>query len=1076
MILIVTLALLAILSILLVSFVSMASLDRGATKSYSQALRAEQTALGGLDRVVSQLQAEISDPALSANYPVVAGGVTNNLYIPLSSAASIPQRTAPYAANLATLLSYSGTNLYTVGSGATNYLSGSSTQTKSVNGRYIPTSRWNKPQLTTSTANFPDPQWILMTRSGPQSATSFTSTLADGSALNDNFVVGRYAYTVYDTSGLLDANIAGYPSTAAASASAKGLLPWTDLTKIGTGVTTTAVDNLVSWRNAATAGTYAAHVYASATNSGFTTVANGDTCFLSRQELIKYAQSQNTPLLTALPYLTTFSRELNGPTWGPTTPTGSTTDYAAQQYTAGTLNPRIGNPRVAGSFTRANGLAAVPGEPLVKYRFPLEKLALLEKYTGAGSLTAAELTDIQKYFGLDLAADATTASPQGISYRHWTYPTASTTYKHGLLSGTTGIMTLDDVAQQNREPDFFELLQAGVLAGSLGVHGRGDQRPVNTNGPAGFVDPDSSITLQILRMGTNIIDQWDADSFPTTVTYSPISTSVYGIEDLAYPMATFLKVYAATANQPPFNFYIYFQLWNPHQKPVGTVSNANYPQNFRLTPLFNSGLSEDSDFFLPGFVQQGGTGAIWKYDGSATSLTRQFLNGQQIAFTPGTTDDYREPKVVSGSTPGAPSPLSSVGCFVPNPLNAFPPQGTLSKDGTLNKPFPASPSTLNWSVDVIMSLTARLQYQDASGAWRTYSTFVGTDDTNGNYTAGTGYHVDGFMASDSTGSLSALAFVKSDPRTFRLSAGGAYYAPYNTPNQPLATSTGTMNLAVTAVPPFSSLNAAGPPTTRLYRLDMWAANDTAVSVPTSPLQHSTSTYYPDVDGIQRWGDARNSYKFATSTSPFFTGNDANRPVMLNRPFVSVGELGYAYRDMPWKTLDLFSATSADSGLLDLFTISDAPIVAGRVNPNTPYQQVLAAMISGATQSTSSGTTVSSANATTVAKAIQTVTAATPFVNRADLVNNFMTNAAVKTMAPSGIKTEAEAAVRAVAESANTRTWTFLVDVIAQAGRYPAAAGSLDSFVVEGERRYWLHVAIDRYTGQVVDKQLEVVNE
>jgi hypothetical protein len=31
-------------------------------------------------------------------------------------------------------------------------------------------------------------------------------------------------------------------------------------------------------------------------------------------------------------------------------------------------------------------------------------------------------------------------------------------------------------------------------------------------------------------------------------------------------------------------------------------------------------------------------------------------------------------------------------------------------------------------------------------------------------------------------------------------------------------------------------------------------------------------------------------------------------------------------------------------------------------------------------------------------------------------------------------------------------------------------------VVEGERRYWLHVAIDRYTGQVVDKQLEVVNE
>ena len=88
----------------------------------------------------------------------------------------------------------------------------------------------------------------------------------------------------------------------------------------------------------------------------------------------------------------------------------------------------------------------------------------------------------------------------------------------------------------------------------------------------------------------------------------------------------------------------------------------------------------------------------------------------------------------------------------------------------------------------------------------------------------------------------------------------------------------------------------------------------------------------------------------------------------------------------------------------------------------------------------------------------------------------MTNSAITTMAPSGIKTEEEAVVRAIAESANTRTWNFMIDIIAQAGRYPSSAGTLDNFVVDGERRYWLHVAIDRYTGQVVDKQLEVVNE
>ena len=35
---------------------------------------------------------------------------------------------------------------------------------------------------------------------------------------------------------------------------------------------------------------------------------------------------------------------------------------------------------------------------------------------------------------------------------------------------------------------------------------------------------------------------------------------------------------------------------------------------------------------------------------------------------------------------------------------------------------------------------------------------------------------------------------------------------------------------------------------------------------------------------------------------------------------------------------------------------------------------------------------------------------------------------------------------------------------------------LKKFNVEGEQRYWVHVAIDRFTGQVIDKQVEVVNE
>jgi hypothetical protein len=30
--------------------------------------------------------------------------------------------------------------------------------------------------------------------------------------------------------------------------------------------------------------------------------------------------------------------------------------------------------------------------------------------------------------------------------------------------------------------------------------------------------------------------------------------------------------------------------------------------------------------------------------------------------------------------------------------------------------------------------------------------------------------------------------------------------------------------------------------------------------------------------------------------------------------------------------------------------------------------------------------------------------------------------------------------------------------------------------VEGEQRYWIHVAIDRLTGQIIDNQIEVVKE
>jgi hypothetical protein len=70
----------------------------------------------------------------------------------------------------------------------------------------------------------------------------------------------------------------------------------------------------------------------------------------------------------------------------------------------------------------------------------------------------------------------------------------------------------------------------------------------------------------------------------------------------------------------------------------------------------------------------------------------------------------------------------------------------------------------------------------------------------------------------------------------------------------------------------------------------------------------------------------------------------------------------------------------------------------------------------------------------------------------------------------------EAPIRALAASGQTRVWNLLIDVVAQTGRYPESAADLSKFVVEGEQHYWVHVAIDRYTGQIIDKQIEVVKE
>src|SRR5207248_9709249 len=113
-------------------------------------------------------------------------------------------------------------------------------------------------------------------------------------------------------------------------------------------------------------------------------------------------------------------------------------------------------------------------EPLVKTRFPLSRLAwitykgpsaslattdqvyldLISAGVSPTTISAGTANNIKRCFGLTFGGNV--GDP-------WTY-----TNPLGTTPSNT-IMTLAQVAALNqREPDFFELLQAGILSGSLG--------------------------------------------------------------------------------------------------------------------------------------------------------------------------------------------------------------------------------------------------------------------------------------------------------------------------------------------------------------------------------------------------------------------------------------------------------------------------------------------------------------------------------------------------------------------------------------------------------------------------------
>ena len=234
------------------------------------------------------------------------------------------------------------------------------------------------------------------------------------------------------------------------------------------------------------------------------------------------------------------------------------------------------------------------------------------------------------------------------------------------------------------------------------------------------------------------------------------------------------------------------------------------------------------------------------------------------------------------------------------------------------------------------------------------------------------------------------------------------------------------------------------------------------------------------------------------------GSGPNATLVMNHAFSNVGEFGYAIdasavptptpgscapTPLPTTvlpTLDFSSPNFYDAPILDFFSynpISSAYPRAGIVNLYTRNAPVLAAMLKGAlvkdpgpTPGPSPTPLVSATDATTAASAIvaetQKVLSGAPTygsVQQTDLTRAIaarLAKAAVDAV-PSVFGTSDETkntATRALAEMGQTRTWNLLIDVIAQTGRYASDATSVtqaNKFIVEGEKRYWLHISLGR---------------
>jgi hypothetical protein len=1066
------------------------------------------------------------------------------------------------------------------------------------------TNGWDKPQLIDTTANptalqagqIPLPDWIYVTTSG-RKTPAITAPESD--------VVGRYAYVVYDEGGLLDINSAGCDATKMSPADAydvarKGSLGLADLTQIP-GITTAIQQALVGWRNHTTSSSsytppalayppnapgYLQYLVDGSLNNGFLKTIPGDQKFLSRQDLLAYAPTLGIPT-QSLAYLGTFTRTINAPTWTPIDPPGAfftsttaltpvvPTSYAANAEnvtyaTGGATSVSVSNRDIinvrwpndvkfvrpvlsddsgnTGSSVLTETVTFKQGDPVVQHRFPLSKIALLSNpsaQTGSPSTVGSVAWAVQYYFGLQwVTTDANLPEP------HWQYVNA--TSAEGDTGATDGspspggakyTRTVHQVAALGtREPDFFEMINAGKLRGS-------GTNPVGGN---------------IYDIGINIIDQFDSDDLPTVLTLNSAGQPRlwFGKENLPYLYQLLFWPYRITsdATRQTFEAYLVPELWNPHRN-ASTASTAF--TNLRIlvydtTAATRSGSTwvnaDGGDIFATLYAGTSVASTVNYYETDGFNPTAipspgyvtpdlslhaalTAADGTKPALTINSPSSYtfQEPTILTPTMATLSNnprySLSAVDKEHPNRTGFYLGYAPKAPDklvgkalglpaGTYNTYSQFSQANVTTHAPTAQSDGAwfRLQYStDNAATWHTYEeaqvgfgnpTFWNTTDTAGANGVDASPCFSGLNPGASAASYFGLVSAGMlDPRMDSLYLPGRCI--------PISLTLSFWNAVISGSPSGTGVQPTWRPNknttsgaTTFYALNNSAGFPSSVAKGTNAglySENNGSTTYQDMVVISASGGTTPDFvgdfvdrpaDGANGAYPMATSNIADRPIILNRPFLSVGELGYAFGSVEWKTLNFSSPVTGDAGLLDLFSINDTEnvdqqsMISGVLNINTHNPAVLQAMISGGlidVGDPTGGTAITTTDAQTMANAIVTETTLSnkPLLNRAELATRVASLSSITSaLASDGYVTKdrREAVVRALAEPADTRTWNLLIDLVVQAGRYPPTAisagnaAALAQFDVQGERRYWLHLAIDRYTGKVIDEQLEAVHD